>query len=49
MLLIRNSEVSAIVRSQKERFLARWTLKEIDLIEQEHGELLNAVRCEPAL
>ena len=49
LVLIRNSEFSAIVRSQKERLLARWTLEEIDLIEHEHGVLLNAVRCEPAL
>ncbi|RQM08968.1 hypothetical protein KXD40_007829 [Peronospora effusa] len=29
--------------------MARWTLKEISKIEQEQGELLIAVRCEPAL
>ena len=49
LVLIRNSEFSVIVRSQKERLLARWTLEVIDLIKHEHGELLNAVRCEPAL
>ncbi|CAH0491984.1 unnamed protein product [Peronospora farinosa] len=49
LVLIRTSEFSAIARSQKERLLARWTLEEIDLIEQEHGEMLIAVRCEPAL
>ena len=35
LVLIHNSEFSAIVRSQKECLLTRWTLGEIDLIEQE--------------
>ncbi|RQM12400.1 hypothetical protein DD237_000991 [Peronospora effusa] len=39
LVLIRISEISAIVRSQKERLLARWTLEVIDLIEQEHGKV----------
>ena len=49
LIKIRNSEFCAIVRGHRQRLQVRWNAREIDLIEQEHVELLNAVRNEPAL
>ncbi|UIZ22015.1 hypothetical protein KXD40_008897 [Peronospora effusa] len=49
LVLIRISEISAIVRSQKERLLARWTLEVIDLIEQEHGKTLDSLNGDSTL
>ena len=37
------------MRRHRQRLQVRWSAREIDLIEQEHVEMLNAVRNEPTL
>ena len=40
LVVLEHSEFCVIVRKYRERLLARWSTAEIDIIEQEHQELV---------
>lgn len=49
LVRLEHSDFCSIVVNHRERLLARWTTNEIDLIEQEHQDLVLAYCSEPQL